>query len=264
MNIVFVDDSKVDVELLTLQLKAAGIIVDGTLAQDEAQFRAALALNPDIILADYVMPELGAIRALAILRELDSTVPLIVVSGAIKEEVAVATISAGAVDYVLKDRPQRLPLAILEAREKARLRKAEKEYSIAREAAGDRYFRDLERRIGEDHSAIQEIAPKVDRIYGDLYGDPGARSGPPSLFEQIAAMQTEMRAGFTQLGGQIQEHERQIKTWLTYQRAAGGVFMLVTQLPLLRWIKRFFTLASATFLGVVLGMAAWIFVQTWR
>ena len=69
-------------------------------------------LRPDVILADYTLPELGAARALELVKDRRLEVPFIVVSGSIAEETAVAMIRQGAADYLLKDRLARLGPAV--------------------------------------------------------------------------------------------------------------------------------------------------------
>src|SRR3989442_10584694 len=72
--------------------------------------RQALARQPwDVVLSDYSMPRFDAPAALALLQEHAVAVPFIVVSGSVGEDTAVAAMKAGATDYVMKDRMQRLP-----------------------------------------------------------------------------------------------------------------------------------------------------------
>jgi len=67
---------------------------------------------PDIILADNSLPQFDARDALRIIRDRSLTIPFIMVTGTVSEEFAVETIKAGADDYLLKDRINRLPAAI--------------------------------------------------------------------------------------------------------------------------------------------------------
>src|SRR5258705_309662 len=57
-------------------------------------------------------PRFGAAQALKILRSREIDLPFIVVSGMIGEELAVQLMKAGAGDYVMKDRLERLPVAV--------------------------------------------------------------------------------------------------------------------------------------------------------
>ena len=69
----------------------------------------------DIILSDYSLPDFSGMQALFAARELCPEVPFIFVSGAISEDVAMESLKAGAIDYILKDRPARLIPAIKRA-----------------------------------------------------------------------------------------------------------------------------------------------------
>jgi PAS domain S-box-containing protein len=66
----------------------------------------------DVILSDYCMPGFSGPQALAQASKECPEVPFLFVSGTITDEVAVESLRAGAVDYILKDRPARLIPAI--------------------------------------------------------------------------------------------------------------------------------------------------------
>ncbi|HXB58499.1 MAG TPA: response regulator, partial [Candidatus Acidoferrales bacterium] len=69
----------------------------------------------DVILSDYCMPGFSGPQALAQASKECPEVPFLFVSGTITDEVAVESLRAGAVDYILKDRPARLIPAITRA-----------------------------------------------------------------------------------------------------------------------------------------------------
>ena len=83
------------------------------------------AFRPDVILSDYHLPGFSGEDALEIAQEQCPDVPFVFWSGVLGDEEAVALIKQGATDYVLKDRPARLPSvigrAIAEAEQRARL-----------------------------------------------------------------------------------------------------------------------------------------------
>src|SRR2546428_4500781 len=66
----------------------------------------------DLVIADYSIPNFNSMVALALLKERGHDVPFIIVSGTITEETAVATMKAGAHDYLLKGNFTRLIPAI--------------------------------------------------------------------------------------------------------------------------------------------------------
>ena len=78
----------------------------------ESAYRAALNPRLDVILSDCSLPSFSASHALQILGDSGLDVPLILVSGTIGEEAATELMRQGAVDYVLKDKPSRLGMAV--------------------------------------------------------------------------------------------------------------------------------------------------------
>ena len=105
------------------RLRKAGIEPQWQRVETAEALREALAGEQwQVALVDFSLPGFGGLQALAVLAELAPDVPAITVSGAISEETAVATISAGAVDYILKDNLTRLAPAVLRAVEGAELR----------------------------------------------------------------------------------------------------------------------------------------------
>jgi PAS domain S-box-containing protein/putative nucleotidyltransferase with HDIG domain len=109
------------------RLREAGIEPHWDRVQTEDALREALAGERwELALVDYNLPGFGGLNALAVLAAEAPDVPAITVSGAISEETAVATITAGAVDYVLKDNLTRLAPAVRRAVEGAELRRQQR------------------------------------------------------------------------------------------------------------------------------------------
>ena len=76
----------------------------------------------DVVLADYNLGCWTGMEALQILRSEGQTIPLILVTGALGDQKAAECINSGVADYVLKDRLERLPVAILRAVDERELR----------------------------------------------------------------------------------------------------------------------------------------------
>src|SRR5450756_732706 len=109
------------------RLGEAGIEPHWDRVQTEAALRESLVGERwELALVDYNLPGFGGLQALAVLAAEAPDVPVITVSGAISEETAVATITAGAVDYVLKDNLTRLVPAVRRAVEGAELRREQR------------------------------------------------------------------------------------------------------------------------------------------
>jgi len=123
LNVLVLEDSHRDVELVHEQLLQAGFQHDLTHVEDEAGYIAALRNNRfHLILSDFRLPGFDAFGALKISRELCPDTPFICVSGTIGEETAVELLKRGAVDYVLKNKPEKIPYAVKRALEEAKLK----------------------------------------------------------------------------------------------------------------------------------------------
>jgi light-regulated signal transduction histidine kinase (bacteriophytochrome) len=92
--------------------------------QTEAAFERELRVHlPDVVLADYNLPQWQGMEALEVMQREGLDIPLILVSGALGDITAVECIKRGATDYVLKEGLARLPEAIRRAlQEKSLLR----------------------------------------------------------------------------------------------------------------------------------------------
>lgn len=125
-RILIVEDEAWDAELAQRLLTSAGLGFTAVVVATRAPFVEQLAsFRPDVILSDYHLPGFSGEAALAIAQEQCPDVPFVFWSGVLGDEAAVALIKQGATDYVLKDRPARLPSvigrAIAEAEQRARL-----------------------------------------------------------------------------------------------------------------------------------------------
>jgi len=113
LRVLIVEDFAADAELMTRALRNAGLVcVTRRVAGRDDFLRELTDFHPGLILADYSLPQFGALDALHLARKLGPPVPFIVVSGTIDDETAVGCLQAGAADYVLKDNLARLPAAV--------------------------------------------------------------------------------------------------------------------------------------------------------
>ncbi len=127
LPILFIEDNPDDAELMLRCLRRAGIDLRSCRVATEPALREALSEGGwGVALVDFNLPSFGGPRALEILAEEAPDLPAITVSGAISEETAVATLTAGAVDYVLKDNLTRLAPAVRRALEGADLRRRQR------------------------------------------------------------------------------------------------------------------------------------------
>ncbi len=138
MRILLLEDSPDDAEMLVFELRRAGFVPEWRRVESGEDFQAALddpAGRPEVILADYSLPQFNALEALHMLRIGGYDIPAIVVSGAMSEESCVDALRHGAVDYLLKDRLSRLGSAVQHALSQQRLaadqRRAEETFRAA-------------------------------------------------------------------------------------------------------------------------------------
>lgn len=131
LQLLIVEDDATDAELIVRQVRRAGFEPEWHCVDTEADYLAKLRPDLDVILSDYQMPEFSGLRALELLQDRALEIPFIIVSGAIGEETAVATMKLGAADYLLKDRLARLGPAIHQAMEQRRLRQHRKHMEAA-------------------------------------------------------------------------------------------------------------------------------------
>lgn len=135
LRILHLEDDPSDAELVRSLLESNGLQCDIHRVQTRAGFLAALEQHRyDLILSDFALPSFDGFAALEIARQTVPDVPFIFLSGTIGEEVAVDSLKNGAVDYVLKDRLQRLAPAVLralkEAKECAELQRIEQQVRL--------------------------------------------------------------------------------------------------------------------------------------
>ena len=119
VRVLQVEDNPVDAELIGLALQVLGRPVTTTVVSSEAALKYALRDPWDVVLADYALRGFTGIDVLRLVRALAEPPPVIIISGTIGEETAIDALSAGAADYLLKDRLARLPAAVEKALEKA-------------------------------------------------------------------------------------------------------------------------------------------------
>ncbi|MGO9900626.1 MAG: HAD hydrolase family protein [Solirubrobacteraceae bacterium] len=120
LRVLIVDDSADDAELMVACLDGAGSpVYSERVETEEAMLDALQRAGWDVVLCDHAMPSFSSERALVVRERLAPALPVIIVSGAIGEEAAVAVIRAGAVDFVSKDHLVLLPAAVWRALDEA-------------------------------------------------------------------------------------------------------------------------------------------------
>lgn len=123
LHVLIVEDVETDAILLARALERGGFDVSFSRATSRSEFLAYLEQGGwDVVLADYHVPGLGALGALAIVQEQRLDLPFIVTSSSITEDMAVIVLRAGAHDFLLKDQLARLVPAVERELREATLR----------------------------------------------------------------------------------------------------------------------------------------------
>jgi diguanylate cyclase (GGDEF)-like protein/PAS domain S-box-containing protein len=147
LKVLIIEDSPSDAELAADVLMRTWPQLQWRRVATAGEFRDGLMWSPDVIVADYEVPDFGAVAALGVLHELGSEIPLIVFTGAVTEETVVRCMRLGAADYLLKDRLTRLSSAVANA---LRMRQERDE---------KRHSERAQRRLAEINSAILGSMP---------------------------------------------------------------------------------------------------------
>jgi diguanylate cyclase (GGDEF)-like protein len=127
LRVLHLEDNPDDADRMSRLFKEAGYDVAWRRVETEADYLAALASVPEVVIADYSLPRFSGLRALELLKERNPDIPFILVSGTIGEEKAAEAMRLGAHDYLLKDRLGRLVRAVADAQERVAHRKAKAE-----------------------------------------------------------------------------------------------------------------------------------------
>lgn len=137
LRVLHLEDSLEDAIFIQRHLRLASVHCEITRVDSEEDYLQALAQEWDLILADYILPAFDGLSALAIAVKMSPHTPLIFLSGALGEDVAVEALKRGATDYVIKDRLSRLVPAMLrainEAQERREHLRVEKELKETRQ-----------------------------------------------------------------------------------------------------------------------------------
>jgi PAS domain S-box-containing protein len=113
-NVLLVEDNDDDAALLERHLRRNGFVLQITRVQTAPEMLAVLDPEnpPEIVLADYNLPNFSGPEALQVLKSTGLDIPFIMLSGEVSEETAVSSMRSGAHDYVSKQNLARLIPAI--------------------------------------------------------------------------------------------------------------------------------------------------------
>src|SRR5215469_4297802 len=142
LRILHLEDNPADALLVRDQLAHDELAAELRHVNNREGFIHALDEGQwDLVLADYKLPDYTGLDALKLVRKKFPHLPFILMSGTIGELAAIESLKAGATDYILKQKRERLPSAVrravAEAAERGRretaeeeLRRSEKHYRL--------------------------------------------------------------------------------------------------------------------------------------
>ncbi len=169
LRVLLLEDLDTDAELMVRELKQAGFDLVWDRVETEESLLACLDRPYDLILSDNSMPSFDAMKALSCLQQRKLDIPLVIVSGSIGEEQAVALLHHGAADYIMKDRIERLGSAVGQVLEKKRLRDDNQAAHAALQARTEELIRSQERlrALASDLTLTEQRERR--KLAGDLH-----------------------------------------------------------------------------------------------
>ena len=168
LDVLLVEDSIDDAELLELELIRGGLQPTIHRVDTLADLKAALAQRTwDLVISDFHLPGFAADLALDAVQDSGRDIPFIIVSGAIQAEDAVTLLKQGAHDFLTKDSLARLVPAITrerrEAQERAERRQAEDRVRVLSLAIEQSPVSVV---ISDPDGLIQYVNPRFEAVTG--------------------------------------------------------------------------------------------------
>jgi PAS domain S-box-containing protein len=167
LRTLILEDRASDAKLVVRELERAGFDPKWKRVETEEQYVSQLEASPEVILADYTMPQFGAMRALEVLQKKGLDIPFIIISGSTGEDIAVEAIRHGAADYLRKDRLGRLGPAVNNALEQSRSRKESKRAAVELSATHEQ----LRRLLAHSPAVIYSLKIEDHRVTPTVVSD---------------------------------------------------------------------------------------------
>ena len=140
LRVLHLEDSPLDAELIREKLCDDGIEFTVTHVTGKEGFEQAVASGEfDIVLCDYNIPGYDGVTAMSHVRERNPLTPVLLISGSLGEEEAVRCLHLGATDYIIKDRLNRLGIAVRRALEEAEARRRRRHAEEELRASEERF-----------------------------------------------------------------------------------------------------------------------------
>jgi PAS domain S-box-containing protein len=195
VKILIAEDLEADFELARREIRRELPSSEFLRVETGPEFLAALfSFEPHLVISDYRMPRFDGLTALKLTLKHASCTPVIILTSASNEDIAVECMKAGAADYVIKEHLKRLGRAVLRALEERaeRVERAKVEEAL-RES--DTRLRELASNLDPvlfvldfegPEPCITYASPSRDRIFG-------AGRAPHTPAEWLAAVHPDDR-----------------------------------------------------------------------
>ena len=175
MRVLVLENSASQAEQTMLELRGRGLELEWEMVQTEPEYLTGLEKAPDIVLADYNVPEFDAPRALRLLNQRELDIPFIVLGDELGLEEAVECLQLGAADVLLKERLGGLGQAVRQALEARRLRRDKAEAESAQREQTDALRRseehwrhlvvDLQERFEAANASLEAAEARVAQLH---------------------------------------------------------------------------------------------------
>ncbi len=221
IRVLHLEDNPHDACLIAERLRGDGCVCDVLHVNSRERFETALQGGAfDLVICDFNMPDYDGLRAIRCVRERDADTPVVVLSGTLGDEGAVACLKAGATDYVLKHNLARLaPVisrAIQEHRERRERRDSERRFSDLFEFAPDAIL------LTDSEGKIVQANRCVTRIFGWTAEELVGRPVEFLISPEERAAHARFRAAF--LAASPERATGDGRMQLSGVRKGGGVF----------------------------------------
>jgi diguanylate cyclase (GGDEF)-like protein len=208
LRLLVIEDCEEDAQLELRELERAGLEVQARVVTRRRSLRDALRRHDwDIVLCDGAIPGLDSLAALALVREVHPSLPFVLVSGSVTEELVVGALRAGVNDFVSKDRLARLPRAVVRAMAEAAARR-ERDDALRQQRETDEQLRAVFEHAQEGMVLLDGDwrCMKANRAAATLLGRPAHQLAGDAML-QFAAAPSGSLEGMGEDGDRVVEFE---------------------------------------------------------
>ena len=173
VRILHLEDSPRDAELVAALLDASSLPCEITRAAGRLEFLDALEREIfDLVICDYNIPGYDGLSGLRHALEKQPEAPVLMVSGSLCAEEAVRSLKAGATDYVLKERIERLSHSVVRALNEVNAGREQRQAELARREIEERFTRFANQSeevfwfMSLEPERVQYLSPAFEKTWG--------------------------------------------------------------------------------------------------